>query len=200
MQINLKAHNATDLGFSAKITLTAELIAEIHKLSPPDSDGDSPFVESYQNHRAWVWVPKADEKTFQADIMFTYEAKSGGKLGKKRARISQLIDLLSPISQQLTFECIASFLFSKKLHAKSIISLPQKSLELPDMPFDRIQGMHLVKLDGSETKYDVFLEVPTQGVIIENIAFKYSSKIDNNLANNILVEAVKISDKFVVKE
>jgi hypothetical protein len=65
---------------------------------------------------------------------------------------------------------------------------------------DRIQGMHLVKLDGSETKYDVFLEVPTQGVIIENIVFKYSSKIDSNLANNILVEAVRISDKFVLKE
>jgi hypothetical protein len=200
MQINLKARNATGLEFFAKITLTADLIAEIHKLSSPDSDGDSPFVESYQNHRAWVWVYKADEKTFQADIVFAYEAKSGGKLSKKRARISQLIDLLSPISQQLTFECIASFLFSKKLRAKSIVHLPQKPLELPDMPFDRIQGMHLVKLDGSETKYDVFLEAPTQGVILENVIFKYSSKIDNDLANNILVEALKISDKFIVKE
>ena len=199
MQINLKAHNATDLEFSAKITLTADLIAEIHRLSRPDSDGDSPFFDSYENHRALVWVSKADEKTFQSYIGFTYEAKKGGRLSKKLARISQLIDLLSPISQQLTFECRASFLFSKKLRAKSIVHLPQKSLELPDMPFDRIQGMHLVKLDGSETKYDVFLEAPTQGVILENVIFKYTSKIDNNLASNILVEAVKISDRFVVK-
>lgn len=200
MQINLKAHNATDLEFSAKIILTADLIAKIHKLSTPDSDGDSPFLDSYENHRALVWVKKADEKTFQSNIGFLYQAKKGGRLSRKLPRISQLIDLLSPISQQLTFECTASFLFSKKLRAKSIVHLPQKYLELPDMPFDRIQGMHLVKLDGSETKYDVFLEVPTQGVVIENIVFKYSSKIDSNLANNILVEAVKISDKFVVKE
>ncbi len=200
MQINLKAHNATDLEFSAKITLTADLIAEIHKLSSPDSDGDSPFFESYENHRALVWVSKTDEKTFQSNISFKYEAKKGGRLGKKLPRISQLIDLLSPIDQQLTFECEASFLFSKKLRAKSIVHLPEKSLELPDMPFDRIQGMHLVKLDGSETKYDVFLETPTQGVIFENIMFKYSSKIENNLASNILVEALRISDKFIVKE
>lgn len=200
MQINLKAHNATDLEFSAKITLTADLIAKIHKLSPPDSDGDSPFFDSYENHRALVWVNKADEKTFQSYIIFAYEAKKGGKLRKKLARLSQIIELLSPISQQLTFECRASFQFSKRLRAKSIVHLPQKYLEIPDMPFDRIQGMHLVKLDGSETKYDVFLEAPTQGVILENVIFKYSSKIDNNLANNILVEAIKISDKFIVKE
>jgi len=59
--------------------------------------------------------------------------------------------------------------------------------------------MHLVKLDGSEIKYNVFLEAPTQGVIGENIVFKYTSKIDNNLANNILVEAIKISDQFVIR-
>lgn len=200
MQINLKAHNATELEFSAKITLTADLIAEINRISSPDSDGDSPFFDSYENHRALVWLKKADEKTFQSYIEFLYQAKKGGRLSKKLPRISQLIDLLSPISKQLTFECTASFLFSKKLRAKSIVHLPQKYLELPDMPFDRIQGMHLIKLDGSKTKYDVFLESPTQGVIMENVIFKYSSKIDNNLANNILVEAVKISDKFVVKE
>lgn len=199
MQINLKAHNATDLEFSAKITLTADLIAEMHRLSKPDSDGDSVFFHSYEKHRVLVVVGKADEKTFQADIEFIYQAKSGGRLSKRLPRISRLIDLLTPISQQLTFECAASFLFTKKLRAKPIIHLPQKYLELPDMPFDRIQGMHLVKLDGSEIKYNVFLEAPTQGVIGENITFKYTSKIDNNLANNILDEAIKISDQFVIR-
>jgi len=200
MQVNLKVHNVTDLVFFAKITLTADLLAEIHRISPPDSDGDSPFFESYENHRASAWLGKADEKTFQSSIWFAYESKKRGKTREKIARISQLIDLLSPISPQLIFECRASFSFSKKMRAKSIVHLPQKALELPDMPFDRIQGMHLVKLDGLETKYDVFLEAPTQGVILENVIFKYSSKIDSNLANNVLAEAVKISDKFIVKE
>jgi len=200
MQINLKAHNATELEFSAKITLTTDLIAEIHRISSPDSDGDSPFFDSYENHRALVWVKKADEKTSQSYIEFLYQARKGGRLSKRLPRISQLIDLVSIINQPLTFECTASFSFSKKSRAKSIVHLPQKYLELPDMPFDRIQGMHLVKLDGSETKYDVFLEVPTQGVIIENIIFKYSSKIHNDLASNILFEAVNISDKFIFKE
>jgi len=200
MQINLKARNATELEFSSNISLTADLIAELHKLSKPDSDGDSPFLHSYENHRAWAWVYKADEKTLQSDIFFTYETKRGGKLGKKQPRIVQLIDFLSRTNQKLTFECRASFQFGKKLHVKSIVHLPQKYLEMPDMPFDRIQGMHFVKLDGSETKYDVFLEAPTQGVIIENVIFKYSSKVDDNLATNIFIEALKISDNFIIKE
>ena len=200
MQINLKARNATDLMFSSNISLTADLIAEIHKLSKPDSDGDSLFLHSYENHRAWAWVYKADKKTSQSNIFFAYETKRGGKLGKKLPRIIQLIDILSRTNQQLTFECRASFQFGKKLRAKPIVHLPQKYLEMPDMPFDRIQGMHFVKLDGSETKYDVFLEVPTQGVIIENVIFKYSSKVDDNLATNILTEALKLSDNFIIKE
>ena len=199
MQINLKVHNVVNLEFSSKITLTADLIAKIQKLSTPDSDGDSPFFESYENHNAGAWVFKADEKTLQADLGFMYEAKKGGKIGKNRARISQLVNLSFPINQQVTFDCRASFLFSKKLRAKSIVHLPQKPFELPNMPFDRIQGMHFVKSDGSETKYDVFLEAPTQGVIIENIIFKYSSKIDSNLANNIFIEALKISEKFIIR-
>lgn len=200
MQINLKAHNAESLEFKAKITLTADLIANIHKISAPDDDGDSPFLDSYENHRAIVWVKKADEKTFQSEIEFVYQARKGGRLRKKIPRVSQLINLLVPIDQKLTFECEASFLFRKRARAKSTYPLPQRSLDLPDMPFDRIQGMHFVKLNGLETKYDVFLEIPTRGVIIENIVFKYSSKVNSNLANNILVEALNISKKFVVKE
>jgi len=200
MQINLKTHNATELEFSAKVILTDALIAEIQKISSPDSDGDSPFFESYSNHRALVWVKKPDEQTHESYIEFTYEAKKGGKLRKKIPRISQLIGLLSSLNQQLAFDCMASFVFGKRLRVKSIVHLPQKYFELPDMPFDRIQGMHLVKLDGSETKYDVFLEVPTRGVITEYILYKCSSKIDGNLAQNILSEALKISDNFVVKE
>lgn len=200
MDINLKAHNATELEFSSSITLTADLIEELHKLSKPDTDGDSPFLHSYENHRAWAWVYKADKKTFQSNIFFTYETKKGGRLGKKQPRIVQLTDFLSRTNQKLTFECRASFQFGKRSHVKSIIHLPQKYLEMPDMPFDRIQGMHFVKLDGSETKYDVFLEVPTQGVIIENVIFKYSSKVDDNLATNILTEALKLSDNFIIKE
>ena len=200
MQINLKAHNSTELEFSAKITLTHDLIEDIQKISSPDIDGDSIFFDSYPNHRALVLVKKPDEQTLESNIEFTYEAKSGGRLPKKLPRISQLIDLLSSVNQQLTFDCIASFSFGKKLHVKSIIHLPQKYVELPDMPFDRIQGMHLVKLDGLETNYDVFIEAPTQGVIIENILYKYTSKIDSNLAQNLLSEALKISGRFIIKE
>ncbi len=200
MLFNLKEHNVTDLRFAAEIILTDDLIAEIHLLSKPDSDGGSVFSESYEKHKAFVWVTKADEKTFQSKVFFNYETKRTSKPKEIPSRIEELIHILSRTNQQLTFDCRASFHFAKNLHMKSIIHLPQRYLEMPDMPFDRIQGMHFVKLDGSETKYDVILESPTQGILIENVIFKYSSIIDNSLASNIFAEAIKISDNFVFKE
>jgi len=200
MQINLKAHSITQLTFTSNILLTSDLVDQIHIFSKPDEEGDSVFFDKYENHIAWVWIYKAEEETLKSKIEFFYEARKSRKLRKSAPRISQLIDIFSTFSQQPTFECQASFTFPKKSRAKSIIHLPQIYMELPDRPFDRIQGMHLVKLDGSETKYDVFLEVPTRGVIIENIIFKCTFKIDNNLANNVLSEALNISEKLIFKE
>jgi hypothetical protein len=74
-----------------------------------------------------------------------------------------------------------------------------KYIESPNVPFDRIQGLHLVKLDG-QTKYDVFLEAPTQGMVMANILFEYTSRLDESLASKILVEAEAISNRFVIKE
>lgn len=200
MQINLKSNNITNLEFSSKITLNEKLIKSIQKLSRPDSDGDSPFFDSYEGHRSIILVEKANKKTFQSNITFVYQARGKKRLNKKLPRISQLIDTISSINQSITFECAAVFYFPKKFHAKSLIHLPQRYFELPDMPFDKVQGMHFVKLEGSEIKYDVFLESPTSGVLVENVLYKFSSKIDNDLANRILDQAVNISGGFVFKE
>jgi hypothetical protein len=200
MQVNLKAHNSTELEFSTKLTLPQDVIENIHSISPPDNDGDSPFFYFYENHRSLAFVEKVDKKTLKSNIGFLYQTKRGRVPKRKLPQIPQLIELLTTIKQQFTFDCTVSFTFSRKLHAKPIIQLPQKYFELPNMPFDRIQGMHLVKLNGSETKYDVFLESPTQGVIVENIIYKYTTGIDNNLASKIFAEATDISDKFIYRE
>jgi hypothetical protein len=200
MDINLKSHNLTDLSFWTKITLTEHLAAEIAKVSKPDSEGDYGFHESYEKHRALAWVFKPDDKTFISDVGFMYEVRKGGKKAKSKSSVSKLISLLSTLDLQLTFDCRAAFQFSKKQRVKSIVPLPQKPLDLPNVPFDRIQGMHLVKLDGTEIKYDVFLESQTRGSLAENILFKHSAKFNNNLANSILKRAVEISDKFILKD
>lgn len=203
MKPKLKSRYATSLEFSANLALTGELISKIRNISPPDKDGDSLFVDSYNGHRAFVWVievekePDKDVRRFR--IEFNYEARGGGKLGASIPRIEQLIEILSS-NERVEFDCRVAFTFRKRLKPRTIISLPMKYFEFPNMPFDRIQGLHLVKLDGKETKYDVILEAPAHGMVIENVFFKYASGIDKSLASKILEQAATISDNFVFKE
>ena len=204
MKPNLKSYHAISLEFSTTLTLTDDLISKIQNISPPDKDGDSLFVDSYNGHRAFVWVIGVD-KGVDKDIRrfrieFNYELVRGGKLRKSTPRIEQLFDILSLIEEKMDFDCRVAFTFGKRLKPKSIISLPMKYMELPNMPFDRIQGLHLVKLDGKEKKYDVILEAPAQGIIMENVFFKYIFRIDKSLPDKILREATTISDSFVFKE
>lgn len=201
MQPNLKSRNVISLEFSTTLPLSSDLVSKIRESACPDEDGDSVFFDSYRNHRAIAVVKgvnREDTSNFEAE--FTYEARSGGRLPKAVPRIEQLIDVLSPVKEQLDFECRVSFTFGKSLRPRPIISLPMKYIEAPDMPFDRIQGLHFVKLNGKEIKYDVFLEAPSQGILVENILFKYTSRINNFLAGKILAEAESISNRFVVKD
>lgn len=200
MQPNLKAHHVNLLEFSTTLSLTDDLISKIRDSSRPDKDGDSVFFDSYRGHRAIAVVRGINKDIQNFEVEFSYQAVSGGRLSKSFPRIEQLTDVLSSVKEQLNFECSVSFTFGKSLRPRPIISLPMKYIEAPNIPFDRIQGLHLIKLDDGETKYDVFLEAPTQGVLLENVVFKYKSRIARSLADKILLEGASISDRFVSKE
>lgn len=202
MKPNLKSYNATSLEFYTTLVLTDELISEIQNISPPDEDGDSLFVDSYKSHRAFVWVIEVDKGldkgTRRFRVEFNYELGRGRRLRKSTPRIEQLIDILSSIKEKVDLDCRVALEFGKRLKPKPLITLPMKYMDFPDMPFDRIQGLHLVKLDDKETKYEVILEAPVEGIIMENVFFKYTSEVNKSLAGKILGEATTISHRFVV--
>jgi len=200
MQPKLRSCNASVLEFSSTIPLSDEQISEIRDVSHPDKDGDSNFFDLYQGHRALAIVIGAKEKAQEYKIEFTYAARTARRLSKRISRISQLVEILCLVKEQLNFECSVVFEFGRNLRPRSIISLPMKYIEAPNMPFDRIQGLHLVKLDGNETKYDVFLEAPTKGIVYENVEFNYVSSFDESLPDKILTQAKSISDKVVFRE
>lgn len=200
MQLDLKSRNAVSLEFSTSIPLATDLVSQIRDSSCPDKDGASVFFDSYKGHRGLAVVKGINEDAPKYELAFAYEAVSGRRLPKYFPRIEQLIDIFSSMKERLNFECCVSFTFGKNLRPRPIISLPMKYIEAPNMPFDRIQGLHLVKLDGNKAKYDVFLEAPTQGVLVETVVFEYTSTIDKSVADNILAEAESISSTFVSRE
>lgn len=199
----LKSYHATTLQFHGTLSLTSELVSEIQKTSPPDDEGDSTFFDSYDGHRAWVWVIGIDKRVKEGvrrfRLEFNYEARKARGLGKL-PRIQQLMQILSFVAERISFDCDVGFQFQKRLKPRAIISLPMRYSESPNMPFDRVQGLHLVKLDGSDTRYEVVLEAPTSGIVLEHVYFTYKGIIDESLAGRILTEAATISDKFVSLE
>lgn len=199
MQINLRAKNITTLIFSAILQLSDGFISRIRELSRPDKSGNSAFIEIYSRHRAWAWVLVHNEEENIYRLGFTYEASSR-KLPRSYPGISQLINILREIKEKQTFDCTAILNYGKKLRPKSIISLPMKWIEAPNLPFDRIQGLHFVKFEGSEIKHEAYLEAPSPGLLLMSINFKYKSTIDDLLLDKIVNEAISISDMFVFKE
>jgi hypothetical protein len=204
MKPNLKSYNATSLGFYTTLALTDGLISEIQNISPPDEDGDSLFVDSYKGHWAFVWIKEVDKGLDKGTrgfrVEFNYELGRGGRAHKSIPGIGRLIDVLSSIKEKVDFDCRVALEFGRRLKPKSVIPLPTKYTEFLNMPFDIIQGLHMVKLDGKERKYDVILEAPAKNIITESVFFKYTSGIDKSLADRILREAMTISDHFVSKE
>jgi hypothetical protein len=200
MQTNLKNHFITELEFSVTAPLEKDILSQIQDSARIDSDEDYVFFEFYDGHAAIGWLQKPDKKHSQSNINFIYRTQKGRKPKKELPKISQLIEILSTIDNVFDFECTATVSFPKKVKPKPIIQLPHKPLQLPDMPFDFIQGMHLTKVDGGKTKYEVFLDAPTPGEILENIVFTYSSRFVPNLACNITAEAINISERFVMLE
>lgn len=205
MRLNLKAYNIVYLHFSSPtMTLTDELISQVRKVSKPDSEGDSAFVDSYDidgaGHRSWGWILEQDKKNRKFTIEINYEAKGGGRIGKRMPRTTQLFDLLSSIDGVLKFDCRAYFQYPKRTKAKPIVELPLKLINAPNMPFDRIQGVHLIKLDGNKTKYDIALDMLTNGTLIANISFNYNAKMRETIGDEILRAAAEISGLFVSKE
>jgi hypothetical protein len=149
MQPKLRSCNAIVLEFSSTIPLSDEQISKIRDVAHPDKDGDSSFFDLYQGHRTLAIVREAEEKIQEYKIEFTYVARTARKLSKRTPRISQLVKILCLVKEQLNFECSVIFEFGRKLRPKSIISLPMKYIEAPNMPFDRT--MSSLKLQPRES-------------------------------------------------
>ena len=204
MKPNLTAVNASELNFYAELPLDSNLINEIHRLSKPDEDGDSLFLDSYSTERhghgvvAWVISPKAEnENNFR--ISFTYNVEKLRRLPRGAPKLVALIDILSNLKSKVEFQCAGTFQFRKREAATSVVSLPLRIFQSPGMPFDEICGLHFVKLEGSKTQYSVILDLVPDGTVYQSIRFAHSDEFSGTLADGILNKAVEISKKFIIR-
>jgi hypothetical protein len=205
MRPSLKSICVQKLSLYIDLILNDDQIAQIRKVAEPDKDGDSNFRDTYiidrARHRAWAWVVERDKKERKFEIQIYYEPKGGGRLHRNLPRVSQLIDILSSNKEELDINCQADFEFLRRYRAKPIINLPIRCLNLPNMPFDEISGLSFVKRGiGQQEEYTVVLGMSGRGVFWEIIFFNYRSRIHETIVDDIVSQAKRISDCFIVKE
>jgi len=198
MQVNLKTYHALSLTFSTKLRLSDETINQIRETSEINRQGDCVFETLYNGHIAYCVVTKYRGKdATQYEVSFTYEISQRRRTRKDIPSIARLIEILSSMPERYDFNCGVGFDFKRNLKPKSLLPLPFRYSEWPDMPFDRIQGYHLVKLANNKIKYNVFLDAPAPMTLIMNILFDVPFTFNDELADNILKEALTISKRFV---
>lgn len=204
MKPDLVSVNAVALNFSTKLHLNDDVVNAIHKVSPPDEDGDSSFLDSYALRRhghgvvAWVISPAEDTEDFR--ISFNYAPTKYKQLPKKVSKVAQLIDILLNLKQKVAFDCSATFQFSRREHISPVVILPIRISRTKTLPFDEVRGLRFVKLEGNKILYSVILDLTPEGALHQNIGFSYPSNFSMTLADNILHEATDISRKFTSRE
>ncbi len=202
MKPNLVAVNASRLSFYADLPLDNNLVNEVRRVSKPDEDGDSAFLDSYSaerhGHRVIAWVISPAEKENNFRISFSYSVGRFERLPKREPKLGDLIDILSNLKQVVEFQCEGIFQFRRREGTTSVVSLPLRISQSPVMPFDEIRGLRLVKLEGSKVQYSVILDLTPDGTLYQNVAFLHSDEFSRTLADSILNKAVDISKKFII--
>jgi len=203
MKPNLVAVKASRLSFYAELPLDGNLVNEVRRVSKPDKDGDSVFLDSYSTERhghrviAWVMSPAENEVNYR--ISFVYSVEKAGRLSKRAPKLGDLINILSNLKQTVEFQCEGFFQFQRREGTPSIVSLPLRISQSPVMPFDEIRGLRLVKLEGSKVQYSVILDLTSDGTLYQNVGFSHSDEFSKTLADSILNKAADISKRFIIR-
>jgi len=204
MKQDLRALHITKIQVSGDLILTDDLVTEIQKTSPADKDGDSVFFDSLNvkagrgHYRGLLFIspPKAVRQT--RPFWLIYDLGRQKKLRKHEPRITKAIEILSKLNNPIKFSISVAFEFGKRDRAKAIISLPINLSESPNLPFSKIQGIHLSCFEGKTRKHDVILDTGEDGSLWENLIFEHETKIHMELLDEIVEKAISISNKFVL--
>ena len=202
MQPHLKQYNITDMHISFTLTLPVNVVSEIKRISTPDEENDSIFLDTYKvgnaKYRAWCWFRKKQKDNETCEIELNYEIGSA-RIPKGIPSIADLIGSLSSIEESVDLDCRVGFSFTKRDKMKSIMPLPLKIIDSPNMPFDDISAVILTKKDSEWGDYSVMLGVIASGRLTEMIFFNLQTQINDKLIDEVIERVTSISDKFIVK-
>jgi len=206
MKPKLKSYCINDLGYSGTLAIPRDLISTIETLAPPNKDQISVFMESYTGHHGLLYLHPIDTGGQEQDIRkyylnCQYSVRGGRpKRNKGIPQPQQLLVILSTGIGEVTLDCRVDFLFLKRSQRKTLMNLPLTPWTIPKMPFNRINGIHVAKMNGKESEYEVVLDVVPKTSVWVSIRFRYQSTIDNHMSEKVIEKALSICSLFVSQE
>jgi hypothetical protein len=200
MKPDLKACHAFSMQFNCVTNVSNEIVSAIRASSTHDKDGDFLFIKNYDSTNSWAWVDKPkrsrSQDTYRVKISFYYDLEKEKVPPPGTKSIDELLDILRPCTEQISFDCNIMFEYPKKLKTSTIISIPLKWTDSVEMPFNIIQGLHLVKLENNKRLYDIQLEAFDDGNFGMSLNFNQKLAISEQLADQVLSFATNIARRF----
>lgn len=198
--VNLKKFNIAELRFDFSVNLTDDLLEKLQSVVAPDKDGDFMFMDSYKidnvGHSLAAMVSKSAFVEIYR-IRGIWEIRKGRRSLKGVVSVGKLFEIISSIEDEIMLTSSLRLSFSQRKKYKTIISLPIKITDMPEMVYDEIHGIHFVKREGRDFKYDVILDLERDGSLMELIICTKRMKIKESILEDIIQEGLEISDSFV---
>ncbi len=207
MQIDWRATGLTFLRLTTQTELPQDCLQRVRRASVPDEEGDSCFWEQFKGyHGLAIVAPEAsqDDASEQTQgettvaLAFLYQRGTGEKPESVGGmpKIGSLIDILSSYALESAIACSARFVYPKRIKPKPVVKLPLECLQSPDMPFDSIHGVRLVKHEGKAVKYNAVVDLD-HGELMATIGYRTGGPIDAGLLGRAAAVAAEISAKLV---
>jgi hypothetical protein len=200
--LNLKKLNIVELRFDFSINLMDDLLEKVESVVAADKDGDYMFMDPYRidnvGHVLATMVSKSGVPEIYR-VRGIWEIRKGRVSSKGLVSVGKLFEIISSIEAKTMLEGSLRLSFSRRKKYKSIINLPIKITDMPKMTYDEIHGMHFVKREGRDFKYDVILDVERDGSLTELVIYQRRMEVKESILEDIIQEGLEISDCFVLR-
>ena len=204
LNISLKKRSISELHFLISLPLEDNVISMLNDASSPDEDDENNFIDSFKigkdSHVALATVSQNKKNSNIYKIDCICYLKRGGRIGRDIPRMSQLFDILSTIDAPQNINCLIRFKYGKRDKYKPIYNFPLRVNENQNAPFNEIHGVHFAKVTKKQLEYEVIVDLLDEGGYTVTVIFKYRSKIDRTLVENIVEKAQLISQNFTYLE
>ena len=128
-----------------------------------------------------------------------YQPRETGAMSKaRRASLSKIGSFLNDLAVPCSVSCVAWGTVPRDRY-KPIIDIPVMRFHMPQLPFDELRGIRLVKLGEGGEQHSVALDIHTEDQIHVYLNTKLTATSHSKLPSDALARLVELKNQAVVE-